>query len=177
MVVVLILIALRFKCVFFFFSLPFKLTFMIVLKSPFSFPALHIFSHLLTAPPPPTSFFSFFLRHSLQVSSPEAAATTAGILSWRASDDKAEGRREKGKKKRARTSGDFSDLCGELRHTHCLIDFLPLFKPYLETPFVTWLLFPLLLFPPAFLEKGKIQQDILNFLASADFTYSMFTPA
>lgn len=63
--------------------------------------------------------------------------------------------------------------------TYSLPHWLPISFKTLSgnTSFVSWLLFPPLLFPPAFSDERKIQWDILNFMAPADFRYSMFTPA
>lgn len=67
-----------------------------------------------------------------------------------------------------KTSGDFQS---SVRSSDTLPYWLPIsFQPSPgNTSFVSWLLFPPLLFPPAFSKRRKKHQDIPNFVAHADF--------
>lgn len=136
------------------------------------------FTHLFTSSYSSSSphLFLFFSGTASKFSSPMVAATTAWILVWKVSDDKARDRRKRrGKKKRTRTSGDFQTSMGSSDIFTASLTF-SLFQPYLGTSLL--FLNYIFCFPPcAFSEGRRMEQEALNFMTPADFTHWAFTPA
>lgn len=82
-----------------------------VLKKLFSFSSpTHLFTSSYSSSSPHR--FLFFPGTASKFSSPTVAATTAWILVWNVSDDKAEAEEKEEGKKRTRTSGDFQTPLG-----------------------------------------------------------------
>lgn len=144
---------------------------MSVSKKLFYFSSLtHLFTSSYSSSSP--HLFLFFSGTASKFSSPTVAATTAQILVWKVSDDKAGGRRKRReKKKRTRTSGDFQTSMGSsdistASLTSSLFSNLPWEHPFcFSAPFSVSLL---VLFQT---EGRRMEQEALNFTTPADFTH------